>query len=128
LDLALQASILQDIKYCGTDTPPDFFSVGRSVELVFQSTSLSSPSGKGFKIEYKAAACNRTYDDIQGRIFSPEYPSHSPIFTSCQFSIRSPTNGSTIALYFNKFILPGVSPDQGAECVVSGFEVMLFNI
>jgi hypothetical protein len=51
----LKKSILQDVKYCGGDTPPDFFSVGRSVELVFHTDASGGASGKGFKIEYKAA-------------------------------------------------------------------------
>jgi hypothetical protein len=68
-NLNLQEEIMQDVRYCGSQTPPDFFSVGRSVEVVFHTDS--SRSGRGFKIEYKAAGCNRTYENRQGRIYSP---------------------------------------------------------
>lgn len=68
--------------------------------------------------------CNRTYENSQGRIFSPEFPTHSPMFLTCQFSIRA-QNGSSISLYFNKFLLPGVPREQyaTAECTESAFEV-----
>ena len=50
---ALKATILQSYRYCGSETPPDFFSVGRSVEITFQSDSFNS--ARGFKLQYKAA-------------------------------------------------------------------------
>ncbi|OXA47104.1 Cubilin [Folsomia candida] len=111
--------IMQDVRYCGSQTPPDFFSVGRSIELVFRTDS--SGSGRGFKLEYKAAGCNRTYENHQGRIFSPEFPSHSPVMSNCQFSIRA-GNGTYISLYFNKFLLPG-TPATSLECSEAAMEV-----
>lgn len=117
---------MQNVRYCGSQTPPDFFSVGRSIELVFASDSDSSGAGRGFKLEYKAAGCNRTYENGQGRIFSPESPGNSPIFLRCAFSIRG-SNGSFISLYFNKFQLPGATATS-LECTESVFEVRIRNL
>ncbi|CAL8121470.1 unnamed protein product [Orchesella dallaii] len=50
------ASILQNVHYCGSETPPDFFTVARSAELVFHTGDTESGSTrKGFKIGYKIA-------------------------------------------------------------------------
>ncbi|CAL8142101.1 unnamed protein product [Orchesella dallaii] len=112
------ASILQDVNYCGSQSPPDFYTVGRSAEVVFHTDG--STTRKGFKIGFKAAGCNRTYDSPQGRIFSPEWPTYTPIFSYCLSSVRAP-NGTFISLYFNFFKLTIPSDDN--SCTQTAFEV-----
>ncbi|ODM98815.1 Cubilin [Orchesella cincta] len=117
LDLNM-SSILQDVNYCGSDTPSDFFTIGRSAEIVFHSDSITTR--KGFKIGYKAAGCNRTHDSPQGRIFSPEWPTHTPIFSNCMSTIRA-ANGTFISLYFNFFKLQ--IPSGVTSCTETAFEI-----
>lgn len=64
--------------------------------------------------------CNRTYENVQGRVFSSEWPTSPPIFSNCLSSIRAP-NGSTIALYFNSFGLNVASGQTG--CSEAALEV-----
>ena len=66
---------------------------------------------------FVSAGCNRTYGGVQGRIYSPEWPTFSPPFSNCVFTINAP-NGSAIAMYFNEFLLP-----DSISCIQGAFEV-----
>jgi hypothetical protein len=44
---------MQNLKYCGSQTPSDFVSIGRSAQIVFETDT--SGAGRGFQVEYKAA-------------------------------------------------------------------------
>ncbi|EFN66210.1 Cubilin [Camponotus floridanus] len=79
-------------KYCGSETPHDYYSYGDSIQLTFKSLSNDH---KGFKLEYSTANCDRNYTSEQGRIFHRG-------FTNCWITITAPQN-HTISLYFNQF-------------------------
>ena len=51
----------------------------------------------------KTTACNRTYDDLQGGIYSPGWPGRTRSPMDCVFNIQAPDPASTIALYFGVF-------------------------
>lgn len=66
------------------------------------------------------AACNRTYDGVEGRIVSPRWPDLYRSTDICQFSIETPAN-TTISLYFGTFRIPNSN-----NCSTSALEVQ-FN-
>nr|CAI5829565.1 unnamed protein product [Callosobruchus analis] len=84
--------------FCGKDDKPfDYYTSSTSVALFFDGTKGKN-KGKGFKLEYSLAGCNRNYTELQGRI------SNGYNNTECLVSIAVPEN-RTISLYFNLLTL-----------------------
>ncbi|CAG7817789.1 unnamed protein product, partial [Allacma fusca] len=61
--------------------------------------------------------CNRTYGGVQGRVYSHQWPSNIPYYSTCVFSINA-QNGSTVSIFFNSFIFP-----ESTSCSEAAFEV-----
>jgi len=65
------------------------------------------------------SACNRTYDDNQGGIYSPGWPGRTRSPMECVFTIQAPDPSSTIGLYFGVFGIP-----QSSGCTNAFLEVL----
>ncbi|KAJ8923869.1 hypothetical protein NQ315_010451 [Exocentrus adspersus] len=97
--------------FCGTeDFPFDYYSTGKSLTLTLRSFLTSQP-GKGFKLEYRIAGCNRNYTSPQGRLFNSNDKS------DCFITITVPQN-RTISLYFQKLFIY-----YSMNCTAASFEV-----
>ncbi|XP_050497170.1 cubilin-like [Diabrotica virgifera virgifera] len=97
--------------FCGKDEKPfDYYTSGRSVTVSLVSKD-KTPKGKGFKLEYSRAGCNRNYTEPQGRITN----GNSKV--DCKFSIIVAEN-STISVYFYSFYMY-----LTANCTDSAMEV-----
>ncbi|XP_077993791.1 cubilin-like [Glandiceps talaboti] len=92
----------QTFRYCGTNTPPIFYSAGRTVEVNFQSDATSS--GQGFQLEYVVSGCTRTFNMDNGRVTSPNYPNNYPVNAECNTTIIA-SPGTKLAMYFNAFTM-----------------------
>lgn len=94
----------QNVDFCGTTTPHDFYSYFEQMQIDFASDS--DTSAMGFRLEYSIASCNRTYSNSNSRIVSPRFPSRTPANTTCVFNIAAPA-GKTISIYFQAFSISG---------------------
>ncbi|KAJ8975807.1 hypothetical protein NQ317_013738 [Molorchus minor] len=84
--------------FCGIDEQPfDYYSSGKSLTLLFFSIN-SENKGKGFKLQYSIAGCNRNYTEVQGRISNGNNKSE------CIITITVPEN-RTISLFFTQLYI-----------------------
>ncbi|XP_074652971.1 cubilin-like [Tubulanus polymorphus] len=89
--------------YCGNNTSQeDYFSTSRTLQVNFVSDANSR--GRGFKLTYEIATCNRTYTGTNGLVFSPGWPSVYPKNVVCEMTIQAPA-GYKINLFFNTFMI-----------------------
>ncbi|XP_017783006.1 PREDICTED: cubilin-like [Nicrophorus vespilloides] len=83
-------------KFCSTnDTNYEYLSQTNKIQLNFYSNNMIK-NGKGFKLEYAIADCNRNYTTLQGRLNKNWYVGN------CSIYITVPEN-YTISLYFTLF-------------------------
>ncbi|XP_023337929.1 cubilin [Eurytemora carolleeae] len=90
----------QRVEYCGSQTPPEFTSIGDTVKISF--ISDGSITRSGFRLEYQTPGCSRSYESTNGRIFSPNFPNTMRGPQNCTFSITA-ESGKFISLYFRRF-------------------------
>ncbi|CAG9816798.1 unnamed protein product [Phaedon cochleariae] len=97
--------------FCGSDRKPfDYYSNGKAISLSLVSSN-SMAKGRGFKLEYSLAGCNRNYTELQGRI------NNGNDRRECHISIVVPDN-MTISLYFSSFYM-----FHSVNCTDQAFEV-----
>lgn len=97
----------QLLRYCGSSIPPVFDSSGQTVKIYFYADS-STPTSKGFSLEYSIADCNRDLTQEYGTVSTPGYPIVYNNNHNCSISITSPV-GTYLSLYFNHFELEDAS-------------------
>ncbi|CAG0918336.1 unnamed protein product [Notodromas monacha] len=108
----------QTHKYCGRSHPRDFYSVSSRVRVKFVSDS-SEQSGKGFRLSYKIAECNRNYSEPSGRLVNPNWPQATEDNSRCELLITAPNPTDTVSLYFT---IPVVTRTSN-NCSTSGLKV-----
>ncbi|XP_022107899.1 cubilin-like isoform X2 [Acanthaster planci] len=89
----------QPLRYCGSDIPPVYDSVGTTAQIYFMTDQSSS--GSGFSLTYAIADCNKNYTGTNGRVTSPGYPTFYHENYNCQIRITAPA-GSYLTLYFTE--------------------------
>ncbi|CAH1989272.1 unnamed protein product [Acanthoscelides obtectus] len=88
--------------FCGRDDKPfDYYTSSTRVTLFYDGTK-GKDHGRGFKLEYSLAGCNRNYTELQGRV------SNGYNNTECLVSITVPEN-RTISLFFNLLQMKNVN-------------------
>ncbi|KAF5295928.1 hypothetical protein FQR65_LT10359 [Abscondita terminalis] len=98
-------------EYCGKYALSfDHYSGENKVVIAFAS-GFNVPHGKGFRLEYRLAGCNRNFTSVQGRILLKNS------WSNCFIVVTAPEN-YTISFYFNTFTLYDTD-----ECVDAGVEV-----
>ncbi|XP_064410135.1 cubilin [Latimeria chalumnae] len=90
-------------RYCGTDSHiTDFYSHERTVVVVFNSNEYRE--GNGLSLMYQIAGCNRGYNQMNGYLKSPGWPSAYPNAIDCTIILQAPQS-YTISLFFHAFKL-----------------------
>ncbi|CAH0562353.1 unnamed protein product [Brassicogethes aeneus] len=101
-------------EFCGVDDKPyEFYSPTNSLSVVFESGNNDN-HGKGFKLSYSIANCNRTYESEQGRLVNYFYNNYN----TCITHIVAPEN-TTISFYFKEFNFGANNP----KCEQRGMEI-----
>lgn len=96
--------------FCGSNALSFDYYSGQN-EVVVSFVSSEKRHGKGFKLEYRLAGCNRNYTSSQGRILNVHATGN------CLITITVPEN-HTISLNFLTFIM-----FDDHQCRDTGFEV-----
>ncbi|KAK4871991.1 hypothetical protein RN001_016115 [Aquatica leii] len=84
--------------YCGKHALSFDHYSGENEVIVSFTSGYNVPHGKGFKLEYLLAGCNRNFTSVQGRLVITE------ISKNCVITITAPEN-YTISIYFIGFTL-----------------------
>ncbi|XP_076437271.1 cubilin-like isoform X2 [Babylonia areolata] len=90
------------IHYCGTRLPQTFDSVGQTVQVNYNLNTAAT--GRGFRLSYAVADCNKQYSGTSGRITSPGYPGVYPRNVLCTSTVTAPP-GYTLSFYFTRFYI-----------------------
>lgn len=104
-------------KFCGTDIPPPFKSMGN--QLYFKFYSDSSRNGAGFELEWDGSSmgCGGITTAVKGSIISPNYPLSYAHNAQCEWRI-SVNEGSSIQIVFSDLDL-----EENAECKYDYLEI-----
>ncbi|CAK8682879.1 unnamed protein product [Clavelina lepadiformis] len=90
----------QVVRYCGSDVPPDFHSLGQVVQVNLR--TVLGTTGSGFTLKYRRTSCSRTLTQPHGQLFSPGWPDPYVHNLECDTIIQVPA-GNQIQLFFNFF-------------------------
>ncbi|KAK3098908.1 hypothetical protein FSP39_024226 [Pinctada imbricata] len=114
-----KASSLRDERFCGALLPPDLFSIGPRMMIIFNTDNAKL--GRGFSANYEfipdygvpgqqveEGVCKYLYtsrkEQFAGSFNTPRYPAKYPDFVKCTYIFR-PAEGERLLLSFDSFSL-----------------------